>query len=99
MNTDAHNQPLSPDAAITQAKDFLRQYYRDKDHHKPALSLVQREKEVLQQLLLSGTYNLTEDELVWGARTAWRNAPRCPARVVWKRLKVFDKVRGPFILS
>ena len=99
MNTGAHNQPLSPDAAITQAKDFLRQYYRDKDHHKPALSLVQREKEVLQKLLLSGTYNLTEDELVWGARTAWRNAPRCPARVVWKRLKVFDKVRDPFILS
>ena len=24
---------------------------------------------------------------------AWRNAPRCPARIVWKRLTVFDKVR------
>ena len=34
----------------------------------------------------------TQDELEWGARTAWRNAPRCPARVVWKRLTVFDKV-------
>ena len=40
------------------------------------------------------TYSLTADELVWGARMAWRNAPRCPARVVWKKLTVFDKVHG-----
>ena len=41
---------------------------------------------------VSQTYSLTGDELVWGARMAWRNAPRCPARVVWKKLTVFDKV-------
>ena len=34
---------------------------------------------------------MTHDELVWGARMAWRNAPRCPARVIWKNLTVFDK--------
>ena len=34
---------------------------------------------------------MTSDELVWGARMAWRNAPRCPARVIWKKLTVFDK--------
>ena len=60
MNTGAHNKPLSPDTAITQAKDFLRQYYRDKDHQRPGQGLAEREKEVLQQLLLTGTYNLTE---------------------------------------
>ena len=37
------------------------------------------------------TYEFTHDELVWGARMAWRNAPRCPARVIWKSLSVFDK--------
>ena len=37
------------------------------------------------------TYTMTHDELVWGARMAWRNAPRCPARVIWKNLTVFDK--------
>ena len=37
------------------------------------------------------TYEFTHDELVWGARMAWRNAPRCPARVIWKNLTVFDK--------
>ena len=34
---------------------------------------------------------MTHDELVWAARMAWRNAPRCPARVIWKNLTVFDK--------
>ena len=34
---------------------------------------------------------MTHDELVWGARMAWRNAARCPARVIWKNLTVFDK--------
>ena len=37
------------------------------------------------------TYEMTHDELVWAARMAWRNAPRCPARVIWKNLTVFDK--------
>ena len=37
------------------------------------------------------TYTMTHDELVWGARMAWRNAARCPARVIWKNLTVFDK--------
>ena len=34
---------------------------------------------------------MTHDELVWGTQMAWRNASRCPARAVWKNLKVFDK--------
>ena len=37
------------------------------------------------------TYTMTRDELVWGARMAWRNASRCPARSIWKKLTVFDK--------
>ena len=93
MNTDPHNKPLSPDTVINQAKDFLQQYYRDTvNHEKPALSLARREREVLQQISQTGSYQISQDELVWGARMAWRNAPRCPARVIWKRLEVFDKV-------
>ena len=94
MNTDPHNKPLSADAAINQARDFLQQYYSDTvNHEKPSQPKAVREKEVLQELRLSGSYSLTHDELVWGARMAWRNAPRCPARVIWKKLTVFDKVR------
>merc|ERR550517_923170 len=40
---------------------------------------------------MNGTYELTHDETEWGARMAWRNAPRCPARIIWKKLRVFDK--------
>ena len=96
MNTDPHNKPLSTDAAINQAKDFLQQYYSDTlNHEKPSQPQAVREKEVLEQLRLTGSYSLTRDELVWGARMAWRNAPRCPARVIWKKLTVFDKVKLP----
>ena len=28
MNTEAHNKPLSQDASINQAKEFLELYYR-----------------------------------------------------------------------
>ena len=94
MNTDPHNKPLSADGALSQAKDFLQQYYGDTvNHETPSQSRAAREKEVVQQLRLTGSYSLTRDELVWGARMAWRNAPRCPARVIWKKLTVFDKVR------
>jgi len=83
---------ISEDKALMQAKDFLHQYYSDNiNHEKPKLSYEAREKEVLQQLRTRQTYKLTHDELVWGARMAWRNAPRCPARVIWKNLTVFDK--------
>ena len=96
MNTAPHNKPLSAEAALNQAQDFLQQYYSDTlTHEKPSQPQAAREKEVLQQLRLTGSYSLTQDELVWGARMAWRNAPRCPARVIWKRLRVFDKVRSP----
>ena len=49
-----------------------------------------RREVVLEELETRGYYKLTKDELVWGARTAWRNAPRCPAMVIWKKLIVFD---------
>ena len=94
MNTHPNNKPLSADAAILQAKDFLQQYYSDTvNHEKPSQPRAVREKDVVQQLRLTGSYSLTQDELVWGARSAWRNAARCPARAIWKRLTVFDKVR------
>ncbi|KAG7170858.1 Nitric oxide synthase, salivary gland-like, partial [Homarus americanus] len=37
-----------------------------------------------------GTYDLTQTELVYGAKLAWRNAPRCIGRIQWSKLQVFD---------
>lgn len=44
--------------------------------------------EVRSQIEEKGHYELTYEELVFGARTAWRNAPRCVNRIVWRQLEV-----------
>lgn len=35
-----------------------------------------------------GTYQLTETELIFGAKLAWRNAARCIGRIQWSKLQV-----------
>uniref|UniRef100_H2ZG23 Nitric oxide synthase 3 n=1 Tax=Ciona savignyi TaxID=51511 RepID=H2ZG23_CIOSA len=46
--------------------------------------------EVLASISSTGTYELTKNELIFGAKTAWRNAPRCVGRIQWNKLHVFD---------
>ena len=76
---------------LIQAADFLEEYYRDLDNHSPGRTdLAERLVEVQVELQRAGFYQLNEDELCWGARTAWRNADGCPARALWKKLIVFD---------
>lgn len=36
----------------------------------------------------TGTYELTVDELEFGSKQAWRNAPRCIGRIQWANLQV-----------
>ena len=47
-------------------------------------------KEIQSELESRGYYDLTSKELEHGARYAWRNAPRCPGRIQWRNLKLFD---------
>lgn len=47
-----------------------------------------RVKEVLRTIEVTGTYDTTYDELVYGAKMAWRNAPRCIGRIQWNKLQV-----------
>ena len=47
-----------------------------------------RLSQVQQDIEAKGQYELTYEELVFGARTAWRNAPRCVNRIVWRQLEV-----------
>ena len=44
--------------------------------------------QVRQEIEEKGHYDLTYEELVYAARTAWRNAPRCVNRIVWRQLEV-----------
>ena len=54
----------------------------DTDQHKTRWEEIQNEVES------KGTYDLTRTELIYGAKTAWRNAPRCIGRIQWSKLHV-----------
>ncbi|KAF6032731.1 NOS1 [Bugula neritina] len=49
-----------------------------------------RMAEVEASIKSSNKYDMTADELEFGSRTAWRNAPRCIGRIQWSKLKFFD---------
>lgn len=71
------------------AKDFLDQYFTSiRRHNSPAHQA--RWEQVQKEVMNSGTYQLTETELVYGAKTAWRNSARCIGRIQWSKLQVFD---------
>lgn len=42
--------------------------------------------------MATSTYQLTETELVFGAKLAWRNATRCIGRIQWSKLQVCDNM-------
>ncbi|XP_069987002.1 nitric oxide synthase, salivary gland-like [Penaeus vannamei] len=81
--------PRPPALVLAHAKTFLDQYYRDIQGYDSA-EHKGRWQEVSRSVAKRGTYDLTFDELVFGAKLAWRNAPRCVGRMQWKRLQVFD---------
>lgn len=43
---------------------------------------------VTKEIETTGTYHLTKDELIFAAKQAWRNAPRCIGRIQWSNLQV-----------
>jgi len=45
---------------------------------------------VLAEIDATGAYGHTAEELLWGARIAWRNTPRCIGKFYWKALTVRD---------
>jgi len=72
-----------------QARDFIDGYYAsikrvDTQAHKSRL------KDIEEQIKSTDTYYLKETELIYGAKLAWRNAPRCIGRIQWSKLQVFD---------
>ena len=82
-----NKMPRSKEETLEQAKDFIHQYYSSiNSANKPAHT--KRWKEVSSSINKTGTYDLTYDELVFGSKTAWRNAPRCIGRIQWKKLQV-----------
>jgi nitric-oxide synthase len=71
-----------------EAQRFLVQAYREMEWGKHDLE--ERLDEVEAAIQEQGTYELTYEELAYGARVAWRNSVRCIGRLYWKSLHVFD---------
>ncbi|XP_074672730.1 nitric oxide synthase 3 [Strix aluco] len=78
-----------PEELLGLARDFITQYYLSlRRENSPAHA--QRLREVEAAIAATGTYQLLEPELVFGAKQAWRNAARCVGRIQWNKLQVFD---------
>uniref|UniRef100_A0A672P866 Nitric oxide synthase n=1 Tax=Sinocyclocheilus grahami TaxID=75366 RepID=A0A672P866_SINGR len=77
------------DDILMQAIDFINQYYKSIKNSKIEEHL-SRLEEVAKEIEATGSYQLTTKELEFGAKQAWRNAPRCIGRVQWANLQLFD---------
>ncbi|XP_037910457.1 nitric oxide synthase isoform X2 [Hermetia illucens] len=87
--TVASAEPRKADAVLDHAKDFLDQYFTSiKRHASPAHEA--RWQQVQKEIESTGSYHLTETELIYGAKLAWRNSSRCIGRIQWSKLQVFD---------
>lgn len=80
--------PLAESELVEAATTFLVQFH---DETTPAQTLEGRLDEVRHEIGDTGTYVHTTDELVFGARVAWRNAARCIGRLYWNSLRVRDR--------
>ncbi|XP_054155441.1 nitric oxide synthase, salivary gland-like [Oppia nitens] len=77
------------DEVIDESKHFIEQYYASIKRVNTAAHEL-RCREIVKEVNEKGTYTLKETELIFGAKLAWRNAPRCIGRIQWSKLQVFD---------
>jgi nitric-oxide synthase len=80
-----------PDGVLDAAREFLQMYAREV--HSVGPGLARRLDAVRAEVETTGTYRHTRDELVFGARVAWRQSVRCVGRARWAGLVVRDARR------
>ncbi|GAA3125565.1 nitric oxide synthase oxygenase [Streptosporangium carneum] len=73
---------------VAAAEEYLRLFHAENPAAGPVRS---RLREVRAEIARTGTYTHTPDELVFGARVAWRNSGRCIGRLYWHSLRVRDR--------
>ena len=71
-----------------ESERFIRQYALESGQSDEWVR--ERITEIHREIARGGVFNLSEKELAFGARIAWRNANRCIGRLFWKSLHVFD---------
>lgn len=70
------------------AEAFIRLMYTELD--KSEVETENRILTVRDEINTTGTYVHTEEELMHGARMAWRHNSRCIGRLFWHKLEVID---------
>ena len=72
----------------SQAEAFIKLCYRELK--KTEAEIERRIITIREEIQQSGTYRHTEEELIHGARMAWRHNSRCIGRLFWHSLEVID---------
>ena len=86
-NGESQCQARTTEQLLTEAYQFVEQYYASvKRLHSPAHR--DRLREIEAEVRATGTYQFKQTELIFGAKLAWRNAPRCIGRIQWSKLQV-----------
>lgn len=73
---------------LKKATEFIRNMYDETG--QSAEMIDQRLKQIENEIAASRTYTHTKDELIYGAKVAWRNSNRCIGRLFWDKLEVRD---------
>ncbi|GAA1986610.1 nitric oxide synthase oxygenase [Kitasatospora viridis] len=79
--------PLAGPVAA-EAESLLRQLAAE--GHLAVEAVERRIRDVADRLAATGTYRQSAEELLLGARIAWRNNPQCIGKFYWKGLEVRD---------
>ncbi|MDM5157550.1 nitric oxide synthase oxygenase [Bacillus sp. DX1.1] len=72
---------------IEEATKFITSCYQELGK---ALEIEERLAQIEAEILETGTYEHTFEELVHGARMAWRNSNRCIGRLFWNKMHILD---------
>ena len=73
---------------IQKAFDFIDQAYAELDVEPSRLK--DRKKEIEHEIIETGSYTHTYEELSHGAKMAWRNSNKCIGRLFWNTMTVLD---------
>jgi len=78
---------LEREELFQKASNFIRECYRELNRED---GIDDRIWEIRKEIEETGFYEHKYDELVHGAKMAWRNSNRCIGRLFWDNLHVFD---------
>lgn len=85
---ESYSFEVQPSSEVAkEAEAYLKQCYLERGFPEVFLP---RWREVEQSISETETYEHTLDELIYGARLAWRNSSRCVGRYFWQSLQIRD---------